>query len=113
MLVIAFVTHPRIRQFISSPRYTARNPRRNAAGFPAYRISANATSVSSPDRRHNRANKNTVIIPDGKKLHHNQFPDIPCVNTSPVTTNGVSAANVVATIDVPANHHETCLPETK
>jgi len=32
IFTIAFVTHPRIRQFISNPRYTARNPRRNAAG---------------------------------------------------------------------------------
>ena len=35
MAVIALVTHPRIRQFISKPRYSARKPRKNAAGFPA------------------------------------------------------------------------------
>jgi len=27
--------------------------------------------------------------------------------------HGVSAANVVATIEVPASHHDTFLPETK
>ena len=31
----------------------------------------------------------------------------------PVTTSGVSAANVVATIDVPASHHGTFRPERK
>jgi len=30
-----------------------------------------------------------------------------------VTTSGVSAANVVATIDVPASHQGTFLPERK
>ena len=35
MLTIALVTHPRIKQFISRPRYTARKPRRNAADLPA------------------------------------------------------------------------------
>src|SRR5882762_6601513 len=35
------------------------------------------------------------------------------VATRPVTTSGVSAANVVATIDVPASHHGTFLPERK
>src|SRR5438046_396136 len=35
MAVIALVTQPRIRQFISKPRYSARKPRKKAAGFPA------------------------------------------------------------------------------
>src|SRR5215472_532743 len=113
MLIMALVTQPRIKQFISSPMYTARNPRRNAAGFPEYRISANCTSVSSPDRRQSRANRKTVIIPDNRNDHHSQLPAMPCVYTRPVTSSGVSAEKVVATIDVPANHHETDRPETK
>ena len=32
---------------------------------------------------------------------------------SPVTTSGVSAPKVVATIDVPASHQETLRPERK
>ena len=46
-------------------------------------------------------------------FHHNQFPATPCAATRPVTTSGVSAANVVATIDAPASHHGTCRPEMK
>ena len=46
-------------------------------------------------------------------LHHSQFPAIPKLATSPVTASGVSAANVVATIDVPASHHVTCRPPAK
>jgi hypothetical protein len=33
--------------------------------------------------------------------------------TNPVTARGVSAANVVATIDVPASHHGALRPERK
>ena len=35
------------------------------------------------------------------------------VATNPVTTSGVSAAKVVATIDVPANHQGTSRPPRK
>src|SRR5213083_2739370 len=38
--------------------------------------------------------------------HQSQFPAIPYLTVSPVTTSGVSAANVVATIEVPASHHD-------
>src|SRR5260370_15429202 len=110
---MAFVTQPRMRQFISRPRYTARKPRKNAAGLPVERISANCTSVISPERRHRRAKRKTVIIPDGRKLHHSQFPATPFAYTSPVTASGVSAAKVVATMEVPASHHETFRPDTK
>src|SRR5215475_2074831 len=64
-------------------------------------------------RRHNRAKKNTVSIPLISMFHHNQFPATPCDDTKPVTTSGVSAANVVATIDAPASHHGTARPEMK
>src|SRR5689334_17766258 len=46
-------------------------------------------------------------------FHHRQFPATPCADTRPVTTRGVSAANVVATIDPPASHHGTARPEMK
>ena len=46
-------------------------------------------------------------------FHHSQLPATPFATTSPVTTSGVSAANVVATIDVPASHHGTLRPERK
>jgi hypothetical protein len=34
IFTIALVTQPRIRQFISNPKYNARNPLRKAAGLP-------------------------------------------------------------------------------
>ncbi len=46
-------------------------------------------------------------------LHQSQLPAMPKLATSPVTASGVSAAKVVATIDVPASHHETFRPLTK
>jgi len=46
-------------------------------------------------------------------LHQIQFPAMPFLAVSPVTASGVSAANVVATIEVPASHQVTFLPETK
>ncbi len=52
-------------------------------------------------------------MPDSRNDHHSQLPAIPCVYTRPVTRSGVSAEKVVATIDVPASHHETERPETK
>src|SRR5262245_66583159 len=64
-------------------------------------------------RRQSRAKKNTVSIPLIARHHHNQLPATPCVATMPVTTSGVSAANVVATIDAPASHHGTWRPEMK
>ena len=38
---------------------------------------------------------------------------MPLRATMPVTASGVSAANVVATIDVPASHQGTLRPERK
>ncbi len=66
-----------------------------------------------PDRRHSRENRNTVSIPLATMFHHSQLPAMPLRATSPVTTSGVSAANVVATIEVPASHHGTLRPERK
>src|SRR5215510_2627837 len=64
-------------------------------------------------RRHNRAKKNTVSMPLISMFHHSQFPATPCDDTNPVTTSGVSATNVVATIDAPASHQGTARPEMK
>src|SRR4051812_32824157 len=91
----------------------ARKPRKNAAGFPEYRISENSMSVITPDLRQRRAYRKTVNMPLATKFHQSQLPAMPLVATNPVTTSGVSAANVVATIDVPASHHGTFRPERK
>ena len=45
--------------------------------------------------------------------HQSQFPAMPYFTVSPVTTSGVSAAKVVATIEVPASHHGIARPERK
>src|SRR3984893_2109531 len=91
----------------------ARKPRRKAAGFPPYRNSTNSTSVRISARRQYRAKKNTVIMPHRHCDHHSQFPEIPFLATRPATSRGVSAAKVVATLEVPASHQETFRPETK
>ncbi len=54
-----------------------------------------------------------MSIPLITKFHHSQFPATPFEATSPLTTSGVSAAKVVATIETPASHHGTLRPETK
>ncbi len=52
-------------------------------------------------------------MPLATKLHHSQLPAIPPRATIPVTASGVSAAKVVATIDVPASHHGAFRPDRK
>ena len=52
-------------------------------------------------------------MPLATKFHHSQLPAMPPLATMPVTASGVSAAKVVATIDVPASHHGTLRPERK
>ncbi len=46
-------------------------------------------------------------------FHQSQFPATPYLATSSVTASGVSTANVVATIDVPASHQGSDRPPTK
>ena len=46
-------------------------------------------------------------------FHHSQLPAIPFDATMPATASGVSTANVVATIEVPASHHGSDRPEMK
>src|SRR3954469_14410865 len=67
----------------------------------------------TPDRRHSRAKKNTVETPVSANAHQTQFPATPLRRTISVTRLGVSALNVVATIDRPASHQGTARPEAK
>jgi hypothetical protein len=46
-------------------------------------------------------------------FHQSQLPAIPFLATKPVTASGVSAAKVVATIEVPASHQGTLRPDKK
>ena len=52
-------------------------------------------------------------MPLAAMFHHSQLPAMPLRATMPVTTSGVSAAKVVATIDVPASHQGTSRPDRK
>jgi hypothetical protein len=52
-------------------------------------------------------------MPDSNKHHQAQFPDTPSCLTRLVTRLGVSAENVVATIDTPNSHHGMFLPDKK
>ena len=54
-----------------------------------------------------------MTIPPNRKFHQSQFPAMPLRATISVTASGVSAANVVATIDVPASHQGSSRPERK
>jgi hypothetical protein len=47
------------------------------------------------------------------RLHQSQLPAMPLRATRPVTARGVSAAKVVATIEVPASHQGALRPERK
>src|SRR6188508_2130558 len=52
-------------------------------------------------------------MPVSTNAHHTQLPATPLRRTMSVTRFGVSALNVVATIDKPASHQGTARPETK
>src|SRR6186997_3304186 len=52
-------------------------------------------------------------MPVSTNAHHCQLPATPYLRTCSVTQFGVSLANVVATIERPANHHGTERPEAK
>src|SRR3954464_14440435 len=67
----------------------------------------------TPDRPHSRAKKNTVETPVSTNAHQTQFPATPLRRTMSVTRFGVSALNVVATIDNPASHQGTARPDAK
>jgi len=47
---------------------------------------------------------NAPITTGKTSAHQNQLPIIPSVATRPAIASGVSAAKVVATIEVPASH---------
>src|SRR3954447_7666521 len=67
----------------------------------------------TPDRRHSRAKKKTVDTPVSTNAHHTQLPATPLRRTMSVTRLGVSALNVVATMERPASHQGTERPEAK
>ena len=100
-------------QFIGRAKYNALKPLKNLAAFPEYRSVINSASVGTQARCHNFAYRNTVNIPLNIKFHHIQFPAIPFIATIPVIASGVSAANVVATMEMPAAHHGISLPPMK
>jgi len=52
-------------------------------------------------------------MPLATMFHQSQLPAMPYFATRPVTTSGVSAAKVVATMEVPASHQGTLRPERK
>src|SRR3954453_14162212 len=67
----------------------------------------------TPDPRPSPAKKNTAETPVSTNAHQTQFPATPLRRTMSVTRFGVSALNVVATIESPASHHGTARPEAK
>ena len=86
---------------------------KNLATFPSYRRSRYSSSVKTFARLHSLAKKKVVSIPEINKLHHCQLLEIPCFLIISVTYKGVSAANVVATIESPAMYHGKFLPPKK
>ena len=52
-------------------------------------------------------------MPLATKFHQSQLPAMPPRATMPVTARGVSAAKVVATMEVPASHQGMLRPERK
>ena len=52
-------------------------------------------------------------MPVSRKAHHIQFPATPFLRTMSVTRFGVSAENVVATIEIPSSHHGILRPDRK
>ena len=66
-----------------------------------------------PARRQSRAKNSTLSMLPSAALHQIQFPAMPSRAMMPVTASGVSAANVVATIEVPASHHGSSRPARK
>ena len=81
--------------------------------MPEYRRFTSSVSVRMPARRQSLEKKNTPIMNIGTWAHQNQLPQMPCLTTSPLMARGVSAANVVATIEVPRSHQGTPRPEAK
>ena len=94
-------------------KYPALKALKKAAGLPLYLISNNSLSVKTSARRHNRENRKTPKRDPISKFHQNQFCQIPGPRTNSVMAKGVSAAKVVATIDVPTIHHGRVRPDRK
>ena len=83
------------------------------AALPEYRNSKNSYSVNTFAFRHILAKKKVVSMPPISIFHHNQFPEMPFFLTTSATHKGVSAAKVVATIDITAMYQGKFLPAKK
>ena len=64
------------------------------------RSSHSSASVTTSARRHSRAKRVAASTWEKASDHQNQLPAMPFSATRPVTASGVSAAKVVATIDI-------------
>ena len=110
---IAFITQPITIKLYRIEKYPALKARRKAAGFPLYRSSNSSLSVNTFARRHNLEKRKTPSNDPMSKFHQNQFCQIPGPRTNSVIARGVSAAKVVATIDVPTIHQGRERPDKK
>ena len=110
---MATFTQAMISIFMKTPKYIALNPLYILAGFPLYLNSISSASVITPERFHSLAKKKVVNSPPAKKFHQSQLPEIPFPLTNSVTAKGVSAAKVVATIEIPAKYHGSFPPPKK
>ena len=110
---MAFITQPITIKLYRIEKYPALNARKNAAGFPLYRISKSSLSVSTSARRHSLEKRKTPSNEPISRFHQNQFCQMPGPRTNSVIARGVSAANVLATIDVPTTHQGSERPDKK
>ena len=60
-----------------------------------------------------RAKKTVTVTKVNTQLHQNQLPEMPLLAMMPAIASGVSAANVVATIEVPRHHQGSERSATK
>jgi len=97
-------------QLIGNSQIQRAEARRNAAGLPEYRSSANSTSVITPARRQSLAEEKHGEHAAATKFHQSQFPAIPLRATMPVTAKGYRRQRV-ATMDVPPATRECCAHE--
>jgi hypothetical protein len=101
-------------QFIITPSKKTLNILRVSLALEGlYRLATSSISVKISVRRHSFAKKNTVALNPQAADHHIQLLNIPVSREVPATQSGVSAAKVVATIDVPAMYQGSDLPATK
>ena len=110
---IAFITQPITMKLYKMAKYPALKALRNAAGFPLYRSSRSSLSVRISALLQSLEKRKTLRRDPINKFHQNQFCQIPGPLTNSVMAKGVSAAKVVATIEVPTIHQGSDLPDRK